>query len=147
MANLLYQTIEQISREKHIEPEIIVAAIEDAMVVAARKYYRTEEELRSKFNPETGQIDVYSVHIVVEEVTDPLREISLADSPAVGAGEPYVEPRSGIRLPQPPGTTDSAPASKILWRTTWPSPSAPATAPAYPPAHYPCRQKNAQETP
>jgi len=80
MASLLFQTIEQISREKHIEPEIIVAAIEDAMVVAARKYYRTEEELRSKFNPETGQIDVYSVHIVVEEVTDPLREISLADA-------------------------------------------------------------------
>ena len=80
MASLLYQTIEQISREKHIEPEIIVAAIEDAMVVAARKYYRTEEELRSKFNPDTGQIDVYSVHIVVEEVADPLREISLADA-------------------------------------------------------------------
>ncbi len=80
MASLLFQTIEQISREKHIEPEVIVAAIEDAMVVAARKYYRTEEELRSKFNPETGQIDVYSVHIVVEEVTDPLREISLADA-------------------------------------------------------------------
>jgi N utilization substance protein A len=80
MASLLYQTIEQISREKHIEPEIIVAAIEDAMVVAARKYYRTEEELRSKFNPESGQVDVFSVHTVVEEVTDPLREISLADA-------------------------------------------------------------------
>ena len=80
MASLLYQTIEQISREKHIEPEIIVAAIEDAMVVAARKYYRTEEDLRSKFNPDTGQIDVFSVHTVVEEVADPLREISLADA-------------------------------------------------------------------
>jgi transcription termination/antitermination protein NusA len=80
MASLLYQTIEQISREKHIEPEIIVAAIEDAMVVAARKYYRTEEDLRSKFNPETGQVDVYSVHTVVDEVADPLREISLTDA-------------------------------------------------------------------
>ena len=80
MASLLYQTIEQISREKHIEPEIIVAAIEDAMVVAARKYYRTEEDLRSRFNPESGQVDVFSVHTVVEEVTDPLREISLGDA-------------------------------------------------------------------
>src|ERR1700747_3216521 len=80
MASLLYQTIEQISREKHIEPEVIVAAIEDAMVVAARKYYRTEEELRSKFNPETGQVDVYSVLTVVDEVTDPLREISLHEA-------------------------------------------------------------------
>src|SRR6202451_1884817 len=80
MASLLYQTIEQISREKHIEPEIIVAAIEDAMVVAARKYYRTEEDLRSKFNAESGLIEVFSVHTVVEEVADPLREISLADA-------------------------------------------------------------------
>jgi len=80
MASLLYQTIEQISREKHIEPEIIVAAIEDAMVVAARKYYRTEEELRSKFNPETGQVDVFSVHMVVDEVADPVREISLSEA-------------------------------------------------------------------
>jgi N utilization substance protein A len=80
MASQLYQQIELISREKHIEPEIIIAAIEDAMVVAARKYYRTEEELRSKFNPTTGQVDVYSVHTVVEEVADPLREISLNDA-------------------------------------------------------------------
>ncbi|HUO35447.1 MAG TPA: transcription termination factor NusA [Candidatus Acidoferrum sp.] len=80
MASLLYQTIEQISREKHIEPEIIIAAIEDAMVVAARKFYRTEEELRSKFNAETGHVDVYAVRTVVDEVTDPLREISLAEA-------------------------------------------------------------------
>ena len=92
MASLLYQTIEQISREKHIEPEMIVAAIEDAMVVAARKYYRTEEDLRSKFNPETGQVDVFSVHTVVDEVADPLREISLADARKKQSGN-----RSGRR--------------------------------------------------
>jgi N utilization substance protein A len=80
MASQLYQQIELISREKHIEPEIIVAAIEDAMVVAARKFYRTEEELRSKFNPDTGQVDVFTVHTVVEEVVDPVREISLNDA-------------------------------------------------------------------
>src|SRR5438309_754762 len=90
MASLLYQAIEQISREKHIEPEIIVAAIEDAMAVAARKYYKTEEDLRSKFNPETGQVDVYAVRAVVDEVTDPKREVSLTEgrkiNPAVEVG-------------------------------------------------------------
>jgi len=80
MASLLYQTIEQISRDKHIEPEIIVAAIEEAMVVAARKYYKTEEDLRSKFNPDSGQVELFSVRTVVEEVADPLREISLNDA-------------------------------------------------------------------
>jgi len=58
----------------------VVSAIEDAMVVAARKYYKTEEDLRAKFNPETGQVDVFSVHMVVEEVTDPKKEISLAEA-------------------------------------------------------------------
>jgi N utilization substance protein A len=80
MASLLYQQIEMLSREKHIEPEVVVSAIEDAMVVAARKYYKSEEDLRGKFNQETGQVDVYAVTTVVEEVTDPKREISLADA-------------------------------------------------------------------
>ena len=98
MASLLYQTIEQISREKHIEPEVIVAAIEDAMVVAARKYYRTEEDLRSKFNPESGHVDVYSVHTVVEEVADPLKEISLSDA---RKQNPEIEIGGEITAPKP----------------------------------------------
>ncbi|HTS11566.1 MAG TPA: transcription termination factor NusA, partial [Candidatus Limnocylindrales bacterium] len=44
------------------------------------KYYKSEEDLRGKFNAETGQVDVYSVLTVVEEVTDPKREITLADA-------------------------------------------------------------------
>jgi len=95
MASLLFQTIEQISREKHIEPDVIVAAIEDAMVVAARKYYKTEEDLRSKFNPETGQVDVFSVRLVVNEVADPLREISVAEArrqtPGIEAGQEMIQ--------------------------------------------------------
>jgi transcription termination/antitermination protein NusA len=80
MASLLYQTIEQISRDKHIEPEIIIAAIEDAMVVAARKYYKTEDDLRAKFDVESGQISVFAVRAVVEEVTDTNREWTLAEA-------------------------------------------------------------------
>src|SRR5579884_1544322 len=80
MTSLLNQTIEQISREKHIEPSVIVAAIEDAMVVAARKYYKTEEDLRGRYNPETGQVDVFAVRQVVEQVSDPLKEISLEEA-------------------------------------------------------------------
>src|SRR6201990_1545962 len=80
MANLLYQQIEMLSREKHIEPEVVVSAIEDAMVVAARKHYKTEEDLRAKFNQETGQVEVFSVMTVVEEVVDPKRELSLTDA-------------------------------------------------------------------
>jgi N utilization substance protein A len=97
MANLLYQQIEMLSREKHIEPEVVVSAIEDAMVVAARKYYKTEEDLRGKFNQETGQVDVYSVLTVVEEVADPTREISLNDA---RRKDPSLEVGGEIRTPK-----------------------------------------------
>ena len=39
MASLLYQQIEMLSREKHIDPEVVISAIVDAMVVAVRKFY------------------------------------------------------------------------------------------------------------
>src|SRR6202045_4734308 len=98
MASLLYQTIEQISREKHIEPEVIVAAIEDAMVVAARKYYKTEEDVRAKFNPDTGQVDVFAVRPVVEEVTDPKKEFTLAEAKRI---DPNAEVGSEVLIPKP----------------------------------------------
>jgi transcription termination/antitermination protein NusA len=98
MASLLFQTIEQISREKHIEPEVIVAAIEEAMVVAARKFYKTDEDLRSKFNLETGQVELFSVRTVVEDVADPVREITLAEArkqqPAIEIGGEITQARA-----------------------------------------------------
>src|SRR3982074_3808390 len=80
MANLLYQQIEMLSREKHIEPEVVVSAIEDAMVVAARKYYKTEEDLRAPRNQRSRPAASSRVHIVVEAVTPPKKEISLAEA-------------------------------------------------------------------
>src|SRR6202163_4779260 len=98
MASLLYQTIEQISREKHIEPEVIVAAIEDAMIVAARKFYKIEEDIRAKFNPDSGQIDVFAVRPVVEEVTDSKKEFTLAEAKRF---DPNVEVGGEIVIPKP----------------------------------------------
>ncbi len=80
MSSLLLQTIDQLSREKGIEPQIIISAVEDAILVAARKFYKTNEDLRSELNRETGQIEVYAIKKVVETVTAPVREISLADA-------------------------------------------------------------------
>ncbi len=94
----LLQQIELISREKHIEPDVIVAAIEDAMVVAARKYYKTEEDLRSKFNPDTGHIDVFAVRTVVDEVADPKKEFTLAEARKF---DPSVEVGGEVYLPKP----------------------------------------------
>ena len=50
--NPLQQTIEALAKEKGIEPEVIITAIEDAVLTASRKYYKSEENLRTKFNSE-----------------------------------------------------------------------------------------------
>ena len=98
MPPLLNQTIEQISREKHIDPSVIVAAIEDAMVVAARKYYKTEEDMRGRYNPDSGQVDVFAVRQVVESVADPLREMSLEDALR---RDPRLEVGNEVLIPRP----------------------------------------------
>jgi N utilization substance protein A len=80
MANIITQTIDQISKEKHIDPEIIITALEDAMVAAARKYYRTNEDINARFDRETGMVEIFAVKRVVETVEDPDLEISLEEA-------------------------------------------------------------------
>lgn len=102
-AALLLQTIEQIGREKNIEPEIIIAAIEEAMAVAAQKFYRTEDRLIAAFNRETGEVDLHAVKRVVDEVEEPTEEISPEDAAvqAKAAGLPVPDIGDDLRIPMP----------------------------------------------
>ncbi|MGD8328448.1 MAG: transcription termination factor NusA [Acidobacteriota bacterium] len=75
---MLLQTIEQIGREKNIPPDVIIEAVEEAMAVASKKYYKTEEDLKAKLNRETGEVEVFAVKEVVDEVEDRDLEISEA---------------------------------------------------------------------
>jgi N utilization substance protein A len=85
MASQLYQTIDQLSREKNIDAQIIVSAVEDAMLVATRKYYKSGEDLKAELNKESGEIQVYAVKKVVEEVINASKEISLEEAQALDA--------------------------------------------------------------
>jgi N utilization substance protein A len=95
--SLLFQTIDQLSREKGIDPEIVVAAVEDAILVATRKYYKTVEDLESHFNKETGHVEVCAVKKVVEQVVDPDHEISLTEALKVN---PEVTVESQVKIPK-----------------------------------------------
>ncbi len=99
MSNPLQQTIEALAKEKGIEPDVIVTAIEDAVLTASRKYYKSTENLRTKFNHETGQVELFSVRQIVEEVTDPLTEISLAEAQELYGDEAEVDME--IEFPKP----------------------------------------------
>ena len=99
MDNPLQQTIEAVAKEKGIEPEVIITAIEDAVLTASRKYYRSDENLRTKFNPETGQVELFAVRHIVEEVADPVTEISLDEAQELYGDDAEVDME--IEFPKP----------------------------------------------
>jgi N utilization substance protein A len=80
MSNPLQQTIEALAKEKGIEPETVISAIEEAVATASRKYYKTGENLKTRFNTETGQVDLFALKTVVEEVTNSATEISINEA-------------------------------------------------------------------
>src|SRR5689334_2080926 len=93
----IVQSIEILSKEKGIDPKIILDAVKDAMLVAARKHFHTEEELAADLDESTGAIRIYGVKKVVAEVADPNKEISLEDARKLRAD---AEIDSEIRFPK-----------------------------------------------
>jgi N utilization substance protein A len=100
MASELYNTIDALSREKGIDPQIVVSAVEDAIVMATRKYYKTQENLRAELDKETGKINAFAVRTVVEtpeQVEDPLLQITLEDA---RKSDPNLEVGGELRIPK-----------------------------------------------
>jgi N utilization substance protein A len=100
MASELYNTIDALSREKGIDPQIVVSAVEDAIVVATRKYYKTQETLRAELDKETGKINAYAVKSIVEspeQVEDPLLQITVEDARKI---DPSLEVGGELRTPK-----------------------------------------------
>jgi N utilization substance protein A len=100
MASELYNTIDALSREKGIDPQIVVSAVEDAIVVATRKYYKTQENLRAQLDKDTGKIRAFSVRTVVEapeQVEDPLLQVTLEEA---RKSDPNVEVGGELQTPK-----------------------------------------------
>ena len=97
-SSVLYQSIELLSQEKGIDPGIVVGAVEEAIALATRKYYKTQENMRGELNKETGAITAYIYKTVVAdstEVEDPLNQITLEEANELAPG---AEVGSEIRL-------------------------------------------------
>jgi transcription termination/antitermination protein NusA len=68
------ETLKQVAREKEIDIDRWVGALEDAMASAAKKQHRIKEPVRSQLNRDTGKFAAFIVKKVVETVEDPLAE-------------------------------------------------------------------------
>src|SRR5438477_8902491 len=100
MASELYNTIDALSREKGIDPRIVVSAVEDAIVVATRKYYKSQENLRAELDKETGKIRAFAVKQVVEspeKVEDSNLQMALEEARKI---DPNIELGGELQIPK-----------------------------------------------
>ncbi|MBZ5524426.1 MAG: transcription termination factor NusA [Acidobacteriia bacterium] len=83
MASEIYNVIDALSREKGIDPRIVVSAVEDAIVAATRKKDKSQENLKAELDKESGLIRVYAVKGIVpseDDIEDPQIQISLEEA-------------------------------------------------------------------
>jgi N utilization substance protein A len=76
----LKKAIDQISKDKGIDREMLIDTLEEAIRASVTKKYGDKMDIEVTFNEETGEIEVYQFKIVVEEVEDPDMEILMADA-------------------------------------------------------------------
>jgi len=87
----LLQIADAVAREKLIDKEIVLSAMEDAIQRAARSRYGSENEIRAQIDPKTGEISLNRLLEVVDEVEEEARQISIEDArlrnPAAEVGD------------------------------------------------------------
>lgn len=75
--------ITQLSADRNLAPEVIIGAIEAALVSAYKRNYGSNQNVDVTIHPRTGQAQVYVRKAVVEQVQDELTEISLSEARAI----------------------------------------------------------------
>ncbi|MGB8128745.1 MAG: transcription termination factor NusA [Candidatus Angelobacter sp.] len=98
MASEIYNVIDALSREKGIDPQIVVNAVEDAIVAATRKKEKSQENLKGELDKESGMIRVYAVKSILpseDDIEDPQLEISLDEAKAI---DPNAEVGGEVRF-------------------------------------------------
>jgi N utilization substance protein A len=73
----LSRVIEQVSKEKGIDRQIVITAVENAMLSAAKKVIGGDMRIEAQFNPEIGEVELFRILTVVETLTNQETEIAL----------------------------------------------------------------------
>jgi N utilization substance protein A len=76
----LKKAIDQISKDKGIDRDLLVDTLEEAIRASVIKKYGDNLDIEVSFNEEIGEIEVYQFKVVVDQVADPSREITLEDA-------------------------------------------------------------------
>jgi N utilization substance protein A len=73
------RVVDQVSRDKGIDREVLIKALEEALKSAARKKYGNKMDIEVQYNEESGEIEIFQFKDVAEVVTEPELEISLEE--------------------------------------------------------------------
>ncbi|HPU63021.1 MAG TPA: transcription termination factor NusA [Mobilitalea sp.] len=76
----LIEALNQLEKEKDIKKEVILEALENSLVAACKNNFGRADNIKVYIDRETGVVNVYAMKQVVEQVTDPVTQISLAEA-------------------------------------------------------------------
>jgi N utilization substance protein A len=79
----VWNTIMQLSKERSVEPRLIIQAIEESLRVASSKFFSQNENVQVLFKPEKGELRVFAVKKAAEKPKNPAEEISLTEARAI----------------------------------------------------------------
>lgn len=85
MKRELMTVIDQIGREKGIEKGKVLAAVESALLTAAKKRFGNSENIQVQVDPDTGDISIVSLKTIADTVTDTKSQISLEEARTIDA--------------------------------------------------------------
>src|SRR6185503_7726694 len=71
---------EQVSKEKGIDKAILISALENAMISAAKKKFGHQRKIEAQFNPEIGEVELFEAKTVVDAGQDEATEITLNEA-------------------------------------------------------------------
>ncbi|MBW2066125.1 MAG: transcription termination/antitermination protein NusA [Deltaproteobacteria bacterium] len=97
MITELKRVIDQVSREKGVDQEVLIKTLEEAVRTAARKRFGPEYDIEVNFNSEAGEIEVFEFKEVVEEVTNDRVQVSLEEARKIDP-ECQIGDELGIKL-------------------------------------------------
>jgi N utilization substance protein A len=95
----LLQIADAVAREKAIQREAVLEAMAQAIQIAGRRKYGHEHNILADIDPKTGEIQLYRVRDVVEEIEDEITQLTLAQAKKIDAS---LEIGSQIKDPLPP---------------------------------------------
>lgn len=110
------RVIEALGKDRGIDRDIVIKAVEQAFLVTARKKYGIQGEYETRYNPEEDSIEIYQYKNVVDEVRDGIVEISVKDAHELDE-DAEIGDQLGIRIENPNFTrVDVQTARQIIFQ-------------------------------